>query len=132
MKLSKINIVLSCFLFLAFLSSPIYADGLTLGYNSGHNKHHYNRHHPSAHYNYNYGYGHQNAYNYQQYNHPYYQQRNHNNNTYSRNRAYTKPCHQVSKTVIDDYGDYHKVGGTMCYDKYGQPYIVSGSRFRIR
>lgn len=39
-------------------------------------------------------------------------------------------CHQVSK-----HGYYHgreaRIGGTQCYDSYGNPYIVRGSRYVI-
>ena len=39
-------------------------------------------------------------------------------------------CHPTSK--IGYYDGYKgKVGGTMCYDDYGEPYIVSGSRYLI-
>lgn len=42
-----------------------------------------------------------------------------------------KSCHPVSKYTYDDYGNRHKIGGTMCYDKYGEGYIVEGSRYKI-
>jgi len=37
-------------------------------------------------------------------------------------------CHAVSKTKYH-HGRLAKVGGTMCYDSYGNPYVVSGSRY---
>jgi len=49
-------------------------------------------------------------------------------NSYRHNR-YQKSCHPVSKNIIDRYGHHRKVAGTMCYNKYGQSYIVSGSRY---
>ena len=42
-----------------------------------------------------------------------------------------KSCHPVSKYTYDDYGDRHKIGGTMCYDRYGEGYVVEGSRYQI-
>ena len=48
----------------------------------------------------------------------------------ARYRSYShgSGCHTVSKT---DYwhGRLAKIGGTMCYDAYGNPYVVSGSRY---
>ncbi len=44
---------------------------------------------------------------------------------------YRKPCHQVSKTVYDEYDIPHTIAGTMCYDRYGDSYIVSGSRYHV-
>jgi len=39
-------------------------------------------------------------------------------------------CHRVSR-----HGYYHgreaRIGGTQCYDRYGNPYIVRGSRYVI-
>jgi len=47
-----------------------------------------------------------------------------------RHGYYRHDCHKVSK-----HGYYHgrkaKIGGTMCYDRYGDPYIVQGSRYVI-
>jgi len=37
-------------------------------------------------------------------------------------------CHTVSKTG-HHHGRLAKIGGTMCYDSYGNPYVVSGSRY---
>lgn len=42
-----------------------------------------------------------------------------------------KFCHPVSKYIYDDYGNRNKIGGTMCYDQYGQGYVVEGSRYKI-
>ncbi len=52
-----------------------------------------------------------------------------NNNHY---RQYQKSCHPVSKTVTDRHGRYQDIGGTMCYDRAGRGYVVSGSRYHIR
>ena len=41
-------------------------------------------------------------------------------------------CHPVSKWVTDHYGNHTKVGGTMCYDHYGQGYVIPGSRYLIK
>ncbi|MBL1321817.1 MAG: hypothetical protein COA63_012265 [Methylophaga sp.] len=136
MKLFKTQtIAISSAILLGLVSLTASAGSLTLGYSSGghHNQHHsygYGHHYSSKQYNYGYGYGHRKSYAYQQYRAPHYQQRKHNN--YNNHSTYTKPCHQVSKMVVDDYGQYQKVGGTMCYDSYGQGYVVSGSRYQIR
>jgi len=37
-------------------------------------------------------------------------------------------CHRVYKRSHHD-GRPARIGGTQCYDRHGQPYIVSGSRF---
>ena len=121
MKLFKINITLTVctFILSIIFSVPTYAGGFSFSghghsvifssgghrshYNSRHNRHSYGRHYSSgSHYNY----GHHNS--------------------------YRKPCHEVSKTTVDEYGEYRKIGGTMCYDSYGQGYVVSGSRYYIR
>ena len=39
-------------------------------------------------------------------------------------------CHSVSKIGYDD-GREAKIGGTRCYDEYGESYIVPGSRYVI-
>ncbi len=45
--------------------------------------------------------------------------------------AYGRACHAVSKVGYDGYGRKAKIGGTMCYDTYGNSYIVVGSRYVI-
>ena len=40
-------------------------------------------------------------------------------------------CHAVSKWGYDNYGQKAKISGTMCYDVYGQGYVVPGSRYII-
>lgn len=64
---------------------------------------------------------------------------------YRRHRSYAPPaayrpyapqhyyshgggCHPVTKTEYY-YGRLAKIGGTMCYDAYGTPYVVPGSRY---
>ncbi len=37
-------------------------------------------------------------------------------------------CHAVSKSEYH-HGRLARIGGTMCYDGYGYPYVVSGSRY---
>jgi len=48
----------------------------------------------------------------------------------ARHGGYGYDCRKVSK-----HGYYHgrkaRIGGTMCYDRYGDPYIVQGSRYVI-
>jgi hypothetical protein len=46
-------------------------------------------------------------------------------------QGYARGCHQVTKQVRDDYGYRKTIAGTMCYDHYGQPYIVKGSRYVV-
>jgi len=43
-----------------------------------------------------------------------------------------RPCHPTSKIGYVDYGRRARIGGTMCYDAYGKPYIVQGSRYIIQ
>lgn len=45
-------------------------------------------------------------------------------------QQYARKCHGV---VTDGYfnGRYAKVGGTMCYDRAGNGYIVDGSRYLV-
>lgn len=49
---------------------------------------------------------------------------NRHSSRYSR-----KACHPVTKIVTDSRGYYQSLAGTMCYDNYGQSYIVPGSRY---
>ena len=49
----------------------------------------------------------------------------------STHRGYGRACHTVSKIGYDDYGRKAKMGGTMCYDSYGNSYVVKGSRYVI-
>ncbi len=44
----------------------------------------------------------------------------------------TRPaCTPVSKIAYDGYGRPIRIGGTMCFDRYGVGYIVPGSRYVI-
>ncbi len=49
----------------------------------------------------------------------------------SAHRRYGRACHTVSKIGYDGYGRKAKIGGTMCYNSYGNSYIVKGSRYVI-
>ncbi len=42
-----------------------------------------------------------------------------------------RPCYATSKVGFDDHGRRARIGGTMCYNAYGTPYIVRGSRHII-
>lgn len=53
---------------------------------------------------------------------------NHRNTSYHAIQS----CHATSKAGFDDYGRRVRIGGTMCYNAYGAPYIVRGSRHIIR
>ncbi len=44
-----------------------------------------------------------------------------------RNYGYGHPpkaCHPITKVISDRYGRYQSINNTVCYDKYGQSYIV--------
>ncbi len=41
-------------------------------------------------------------------------------------------CHQVRRHGVDRHGYRVLFGGVMCYDAYGTPYVVAGSRTIIR
>ncbi len=41
-------------------------------------------------------------------------------------------CHQVRRHGVDRHGYRVLFGGVMCYDAYGTPYVVDGSRTIIR
>jgi|GEM_PF-2165358 len=125
------------------ISTPASADNLGVGitpygfslhYNSSpyYGRHNYGRHNYGR---YNYGYR-----------TPYYGRRHHyrrQNNYYNNNRynsyaddssGYTgyanQGCQPVSKTGYW-HGRQAKIGGTMCYDGYGNGYVVQGSRYLI-
>ncbi len=125
----NIAIIIASFFLLGFTATPAVAGGyaLTLGHHNGHSHGHYSYNY-DHHYSYGHNYSYGNSYNYRQPN--YYQSRSHNN--YNNTSSYSKPCHQVSKTIVNDYGEYQRIGGTMCYDSYGQAYVVKGSRYLIR
>jgi len=88
---------------------------------------------------YSYGYGHDNgAYrhggrgHHRQHRHRY--SRAYADNGYGYAGGYNsqrRACGPVSKMSYDDYGNRVRIGGTQCYDNYGKPYIVRGSRYII-
>lgn len=47
---------------------------------------------------------------------------------YPRRRYASRPCHFVIKDTYNQDGDAVRLGGTMCYDSYGNAYIAAGSR----
>ncbi len=49
-----------------------------------------------------------------------------------RDYQVVRPCRATSKIGFDGYGRRARIGGTMCYDAYGTPYIVRGSRYIIQ
>jgi hypothetical protein len=53
-----------------------------------------------------------------------YQQRHH--------RRFARACHATYKDGYDYHGRPARIGGTMCYDRFGRAYIVPGSRYVIR
>jgi hypothetical protein len=85
-----------------------------------------------------YGYGHRPYYGGSHYNrYPGYSgYASHRNYTgYASNNYISRQpngCRQVYKNAYDDYGNPQQIGGTMCYDNYGQGYVVEGSRYQIR
>ena len=40
-----------------------------------------------------------------------------------------RDCRKVHKYRYASYGTKTRISGTMCYDDYGNPYIVPGSRY---
>jgi hypothetical protein len=42
-----------------------------------------------------------------------------------------RPCHPVIGHGVDQFGRRAKFGGTMCYDGYGNGYVVAGSQHVI-
>jgi hypothetical protein len=44
---------------------------------------------------------------------------------------YSAGCRAVIKFGFDRFGRRAKIGGTMCFDRYGNPYILSHSRHVI-
>lgn len=52
--------------------------------------------------------------------------RNHYSGQKHSYRRYQKACHPITKVISDRYGRYHSINNTLCYDKYGQSYIVPG------
>ena len=71
------------------------------------------------------------------YQQPSYSNRNHyssynfvkqSNRHYHQNK---QSCHPVTKIVTNHYGHSKNVGGTMCYDRYGDAYVVKGSRYNL-
>ena len=143
MKQSTKTIIftVSSYILFSSLAVPAYAGGYSIGYGYGHNSHYsagyghrgYGSHYGYGRQNYSkkyYNYGHNNSYGHQKYSTPSYKSSQHNG--YSSSSSYKKPCHDVSKSTVDEYGQHQKVGGTMCYDSYGQGYVVSGSRYQIK
>ncbi|OUR63634.1 hypothetical protein A9Q79_09850 [Methylophaga sp. 42_25_T18] len=57
-----------------------------------------------------------------------YKQPRYNHNRYNRDIV-KKPCHPVTKVIVDRHGQYRGIAGTMCYDRYGNGYVVKGSRY---
>ncbi len=49
-----------------------------------------------------------------------------------RGYGFRRGCHRVSRFRITRHGRCVRFGGVMCYDHWGRPYIVAGSRFIIR
>lgn len=60
----------------------------------------------------------------------YYNDRHHRMRRDHRVRHYrpVRRCHPVYKYRLDRWGNEVKVGRTMCYDRWGNGYIVRGSR----
>ena len=50
---------------------------------------------------------------------------------HSSQPSHQRRCHPVTGIGRDRYGRKAKFGGTMCYDRYGNSYIVPGSRHVI-
>ena len=75
----------------------------------------------SRHYSHGHNYGHR----------PYRSRHQYGSSRQSRRHGYDgDDCHPTSKSGYHD-GYEGRVGGTMCYDDYGDAYIVPGSRYLI-
>ena len=120
----------------AFARDSHHRGGLSLNYNNHHNDIQLGysvnsyRHQKKQHSAHRYSYKPYSSYGYKRHN---YQSKHYNNNyQYNRynNHHSQKACHPVTKIVTDHYGRYQSIGGTMCYDNYGQGYVVTGSRYR--
>lgn len=129
----------SSFILAVIVSLPLSQTANARGY-GGHHGHGHHGHH-SGHYGYghryNYGYGHRPYYGGSHYiRHPGYSgYATHGNYAgYPANNYVSQPngCRQVYKNTYDEYGNPQQIGGTMCYDNYGQGYVVEGSRYRMR
>ena len=142
--LSRINfVVVGCIIFLLPVNTS-FADKIrgSLSLNIGHGigLHVGNRHGGIR-------YNHQGRRHQGRYRHNYGRNRlNHQSNRYSHGRRHNNPrphnysrhnytrhrgCHQTSK-IGYRHGRKAKIGGTMCYNRYGKGYIVSGSHHVIR
>jgi alpha-L-fucosidase len=69
-------------------------------------------------------------YRYDNYQHGYRRSYLEHRGIYNRPR-WQNPCREVSKYSNDEYGHRHKIGGMMCFDRYGEGYVVEGSRYYI-
>ena len=131
-KHPTLTIVATLILIGGFLMQPAKA-GISISISSGHHhqhsaycghnykrKHYYQRSYPRKYNSHGYGY------------------RDKNHRRYGKHAGYKNKhlgrydCHAVSKWAYGDYGQKLKIGGTMCYDAYGQSYVVPGSRYLIR
>jgi hypothetical protein len=118
-------------------ATPASAGGISIqisGYSDQHGGHHYKQHHYKR-YRYKQHHYKQHHYGYRTYNHgrrhASHKQSYSTHQGYSTDQSYGKACKPVHKYVSDGYGGSTKVGGTMCYDPYGNGYLVPGSRYVI-
>lgn len=107
------------------------------GYYGGHYGSYYGRHHRGHHRGHRYGH-------HRGYRDHYYRHRQHrhyggpvfgNPHRYRHHRYHgysnhARNCHPVSKNGFW-HGRHAKIGGTMCYDRYGNGYVISNSRHLI-
>ena len=117
-----------------FLAQPATA-GISISISSGH---HYGTHHKHTAYrshSYKRDHYYQRSYSRKHYGHsdPY---RTSKHYRYQQQHGYKRhlgkyDCHTVTKWAYDNYGRKLKIGGTMCYDHYGQAYVAPGSRYVI-
>ena len=103
--------------------------GYSYGSNShhGHGKHHNYRHHygNSRHYNSNHYRKHNNHSYYPSYSYGYSSNYSGNASNYSSG----KDCRPTHKYQYDEHGNEIRINGTLCYNSYGNAYIVPGSRY---
>ena len=130
-KHPPLTIVAAILLIGGFVIQPAQA-GISISIGTGHHYGHHHKHSAYGVHNYKRKHHYQRSYQRKYSSHRYHQNNRHSDGK----RGYSKhlgryDCHAVTKWAYDDYGQKLKIGGTMCYDAYGQAYVVPGSRYLI-
>ena len=118
----------------AFSAPALAGGGITITFGSGHYSHYGSRH---SH--------HRRTYSHRSYRHGSSAGRRHHKvyrknyvprtGHYAGHQQYrhgaSQGCHPVHKWVTDHHGKQTQIGGTKCYDAYGNGHVVPGSRYVI-